>query len=155
MLGFVNRLGTFVTFAAIIASHAFAAAPPIILAKVLDPSVDPAHYLVSEKFDGVRAVWDGKVLRFRSGNVVNAPQWFIEKLPKTPLDGELWLARGKFYCRIWAWLFGTHVITFTHFDAIVAKDRVGSRDVEEKMRQRITQQVRLAGEFSFFRGAWT
>ena len=96
MLGFGRRLLAIVGFSAVVASSAFAAAPPIILAKVLDPSVDPAHYLVSEKFDGVRAVWDGTVLRFRSGNVVNAPSWFIEKLPKTPLDGELWLARGKF-----------------------------------------------------------
>ena len=70
--------------------------PPILLAKVLDPTVDPADYLVSEKFDGVRAIWDGKILRFRSGNTVNAPAWFIAKLPKFPLDGELWLARGKF-----------------------------------------------------------
>ncbi|MBL8523721.1 MAG: DNA ligase [Betaproteobacteria bacterium] len=71
-------------------------APPILLAKVLDPSVDPAQYLVSEKFDGVRAIWDGKTLRFRSGNVVNAPAWFLAKLPKESLDGELWLARSKF-----------------------------------------------------------
>lgn len=96
MLGFGRRILAIVGFAAVVASSAFAAAPPIILAKVLDPSIDPAHYLVSEKFDGVRAVWDGTVLRFRSGNVVNAPTWFIENLPKTPLDGELWLARGKF-----------------------------------------------------------
>lgn len=71
-------------------------APQILLAKVLDPSVDPAHFLVSEKFDGVRAIWDGKTLRFRSGNTVHAPAWFIAKLPAEPLDGELWLARGKF-----------------------------------------------------------
>lgn len=76
---------------------AAAASPPaIVLAKVLDPSVDPADYFVSEKFDGVRAIWDGEVLRFRSGNVVNAPAWFIAKLPKQSLDGELWLAREKF-----------------------------------------------------------
>ncbi|MBL0122540.1 MAG: DNA ligase [Betaproteobacteria bacterium] len=76
---------------------AAAASPPaIVLAKVLDPSVDPADYFVSEKFDGVRAIWDGEVLRFRSGNVVNAPAWFIAKLPKQSLDGELWLARETF-----------------------------------------------------------
>ena len=73
-----------------------AAPPAIILAKVLDPSVDPAQYLVSEKFDGVRAIWDGATLRFRSGNVVKAPAWFIARLPAQSLDGELWLARGKF-----------------------------------------------------------
>ena len=95
-LVFYSRALMLFASAAFAAMSAFAAAPPIILAKVLDPSVDPSHYLISEKFDGVRAIWDGKVLRFRSGNLVNAPRGFIEKLPKTPLDGELWLARGKF-----------------------------------------------------------
>jgi DNA ligase-1 len=79
-----------------LAAPATSAAPAIVLAKVLDPSVDPAQYLVSEKFDGVRAIWDGEAFRFRSGNVVHAPAWFLAKLPKQPLDGELWLARGKF-----------------------------------------------------------
>ena len=79
-----------------LAVPATSAPPAIILAKVLDPSVDPAQYLVSEKFDGVRAIWDGETLRFRSGNVVHAPAWFLAKLPRQPLDGELWLARGKF-----------------------------------------------------------
>jgi len=76
--------------------RADAKAPPILLAKVLDPSVDPAKYLVSEKYDGARAIWDGRTLRFRSGNIVNAPAWFLAKLPPEALDGELWLARGKF-----------------------------------------------------------
>ncbi len=71
-------------------------APPILLANILGPEVDPANYLVSEKFDGVRAIWDGKVLKFRSGREVNAPRWFIDKLPPQALDGELWLARGRF-----------------------------------------------------------
>ena len=73
-----------------------ASAPALLLANELGPNVDPAKYLVSEKYDGVRAVWDGKVLRFRSGRVVPAPSWFIAKLPQPPLDGELWLARGRF-----------------------------------------------------------
>jgi len=71
-------------------------APPILLANNLGPQVDPAEYLVSEKFDGVRALWDGKKMKFRSGREVPAPKWFIEKLPAQPLDGELWLARGRF-----------------------------------------------------------
>jgi DNA ligase 1 len=69
---------------------------PLLLANEYRESIDPALYLVSEKFDGVRAVWDGKVLRFRSGRAVAAPAWFSAKLPATPLDGELWLARGQF-----------------------------------------------------------
>jgi DNA ligase-1 len=44
----------------------------------------------------VRALWDGKALRFRSGRAVSAPARFIAKLPPQALDGELWLARGRF-----------------------------------------------------------
>ena len=69
---------------------------PILLANVLGEHIDPSAYLVSEKYDGVRAIWDGKTLRFRSGRTVNAPDWFIAKLPAEKLDGELWLARGAF-----------------------------------------------------------
>lgn len=73
-----------------------AAPPPLLLANVLGPQVDPAAYLVSEKFDGVRALWDGKSLRFRSGLTIAAPPWFLGKLPAQALDGELWLGRGRF-----------------------------------------------------------
>lgn len=68
----------------------------VLLAKTAPSGVDPEGYLISEKLDGVRAVWDGKVLRFRSERVVAAPTWFTEKLPKIALDGELWLGRGQF-----------------------------------------------------------
>jgi DNA ligase 1 len=71
-------------------------APPLLLANVLGPDVDVSKYLVSEKYDGVRAVWDGKTFRFRSGKQIAVPSWFIEKLPSESLDGELWIARGKF-----------------------------------------------------------
>lgn len=70
--------------------------PPLLLAERYRDSVDVSRYWVSEKLDGVRAVWDGETLRFRSGNPVPAPQWFIDALPKQPLDGELWLGRGSF-----------------------------------------------------------
>jgi hypothetical protein len=71
-------------------------APKLLLANVLGDHIDVTKYLVSEKYDGARAVWDGKTLRFRSGRTVAAPQWFLEKLPSEALDGELWIARGKF-----------------------------------------------------------
>lgn len=73
-----------------------AAQPPLLLANEISAKFDPAKYLVSEKYDGVRALWDGKVLRFRSGRMVTAPAWFVAKLPGQALDGELWLARGRF-----------------------------------------------------------
>lgn len=67
-----------------------------LLATVAPAGIDPTGYLVSEKYDGVRALWDGRTLRFRSGRTVAAPAWFTAKLPRTPLDGELWLGRGQF-----------------------------------------------------------
>ncbi|HYA29043.1 MAG TPA: DNA ligase [Acidobacteriota bacterium] len=71
-------------------------APALLLANEFSSKFDPAKYLVSEKYDGVRAIWNGKTLRFRSGRTVNAPGWFVTRLPVQPLDGELWLARGRF-----------------------------------------------------------
>jgi DNA ligase 1 len=73
-----------------------ALAEDILLANIYKRGIDVQQYLVSEKYDGVRAIWDGKVLHTRAGNVIAAPTWFIKDLPTTPLDGELWLERGKF-----------------------------------------------------------
>jgi DNA ligase 1 len=69
---------------------------PLLLAERYAGNIDVAQYWVSEKLDGVRAYWDGRQLRFRSGNPVNAPAWFLSALPTSPLDGELWLGRGSF-----------------------------------------------------------
>ena len=70
--------------------------PAILLANVYRNQVDVTQYLVSEKLDGVRAVWDGRSLRFRSGKPIHAPAWFVDALPAQPLDGELWIGRGSF-----------------------------------------------------------
>ena len=72
------------------------AAPVAMLALRYDASIDPAAYWVSEKLDGVRALWDGQRLRFRSGREIVAPAWFIAALPATAVDGELWLGRRRF-----------------------------------------------------------
>jgi DNA ligase 1 len=72
------------------------AAPALLLAQTAPTGIDPTGFLVSEKYDGVRALWDGRVLRFRSGLTIAAPEAFIERLPPVPLDGELWLGRGRF-----------------------------------------------------------
>lgn len=59
--------------------------------------IDPAGWLVSEKLDGVRALWDGRSLSFRSGLPIAAPSWFLRTLPAgVALDGELWSGRGRF-----------------------------------------------------------
>ena len=98
-----DRRFLFQSFGSIVASAlaapwAWAKAKPdlVLLAQDYTPGIDTSQYLVSEKYDGVRALWDGKILRFRSGRAIAAPEWFTAKLPATPLDGELWLARGEF-----------------------------------------------------------
>ncbi len=69
---------------------------PLLLAQDAPPDIDPAGHLISEKYDGVRAWWDGQALRFRSGGAIAAPAWFVARLPALPLDGELWFGRGRF-----------------------------------------------------------
>lgn len=83
-------LGVMAAAETIPAPHA-SASPDILLARVWRDEFDPAAFWVSEKLDGVRAVWDGRQLRFRSGRPVHAPPWFVAELPAQPLDGELWL----------------------------------------------------------------
>lgn len=72
--------------------------PALMLANVLqkDSDINLSYYWVSEKYDGVRAFWDGERLLSRQGNEYHAPLWFVAGLPKIPLDGELWLGRGLF-----------------------------------------------------------
>ena len=72
------------------------ATPALMLARDWQSGLEAKAYLVSEKLDGVRAYWDGKVLQFKSGRVIAAPAWFIAALPKTALDGELWLGQHSF-----------------------------------------------------------
>lgn len=96
----------------------------LLLAKDYDPSVhNIGGYYVSIKLDGQRAFWDGGVTRgldkrqvpwanpkdknklsqmctglwSRYGNIIHAPNWFVDKLPKGIfLDGELYIGRQKF-----------------------------------------------------------
>lgn len=58
---------------------------------------DVAGWWLAEKLDGVRAYWDGAVIRTRSWREIDAPAWFVAKLPRgVALDGELWGGRGTF-----------------------------------------------------------
>lgn len=72
--------------------------PNVMLANVLsdDTDISLSHYWVSEKYDGVRAYWNGERLISRQGNEYHAPLWFIKHFPKIALDGELWLGRQQF-----------------------------------------------------------
>lgn len=70
--------------------------PALMLAKVYHQGIDLQDYWVSEKYDGVRAVWNGTQLVSRGGNIYHAPDWFTSGFPNMSLDGELWISRQTF-----------------------------------------------------------
>ncbi len=57
---------------------------------------DVTGWWVSEKYDGVRAIWTGTRLLTRNGKDLRPPAWFTAGLPAVRLDGELWMGRGTF-----------------------------------------------------------
>lgn len=78
------------------ALHVYAQAPAILLAQIYNEDIPVQDYLVSEKLDGIRAIWDGQQLISRQGHHIHAPAWFTKDFPPRVLDGELWIARGRF-----------------------------------------------------------
>lgn len=69
---------------------------PVQLVGVYQSNIHLEEYLISEKFDGVRAIWREGKLVTKNGNPIYAPTWFIEALPDVWLDGELWSKRQDF-----------------------------------------------------------
>lgn len=72
------------------------AQPDVQLATVFPEGAHVEEYLVSEKYDGIRAIWTGEKLVTRQGNPIFAPKWFTDKLPNVWLDGELWSKHSDF-----------------------------------------------------------
>lgn len=73
------------------------------LSKKLDITEPPIGWWASEKWDGIRALWDGEKMISRGSGVgkpkvyTYVPEWFKEVLPGgIPLDGEIWIGRGLF-----------------------------------------------------------
>lgn len=71
-------------------------APELLLAHTWTDE-DPTGWWISQKLDGVRALWDGEKFISRLGNVYHAPFWFKEEIPNgIKLDGELFAGHKKF-----------------------------------------------------------
>lgn len=73
------------------------------LSKKLNISEPPIGWWASEKWDGIRALWDGEKMISRGSGVgkpkvyTYVPEWFKNTLPPgIPLDGEIWIGRGLF-----------------------------------------------------------
>ncbi|KQP19987.1 DNA ligase [Pseudorhodoferax sp. Leaf267] len=95
--GSTNRLRRALVLAALAATLPAAAAPPrLMLANVYRRGMPLAGYWVREKYDGLRAYWDGRQLWTRGGERIVPPAWFTAPLPGVALDGELWAGRGRF-----------------------------------------------------------
>lgn len=68
-----------------------------MLAEKYDGTQNVKDWLVSEKLDGIRCIWNGRRLYSRNNNEFFPPTWFTENFPRNIcLDGELFLARGMF-----------------------------------------------------------
>jgi len=70
--------------------------PDVMLANIYRQHEDVTQFWVSEKLDGVRARWDGRQLISRGGKLFITPEWFVRNFPARPLDGELWMGRGRY-----------------------------------------------------------
>jgi DNA ligase-1 len=68
----------------------------LLLATEWKSGDDPTGWLMTEKFDGIRAFWTGTVLYSRSGRELSPPDSWKVGLPSLQLDGELWIDRGQF-----------------------------------------------------------
>jgi DNA ligase-1 len=73
------------------------------LSKELGINEPPLNWWASEKWDGIRALWDGEKMVSRGSGLGNpkvytyVPSWFISILPPgIALDGEIWIGRGMF-----------------------------------------------------------
>ena len=116
-------------------SRATSAAAPLfapLLAQDWPAGRDPAGWLVSEKLDGVRALWDGQRMVFRSGRALALPQAIRERLPKEPLDGELWLGRGR----------------FEHVSALLRSERVPDADAWRGVQYHVFELPAGGGRFA-------
>ena len=80
----------------LLSGNLWADKPEVMLLKTYDGSQNIQGWLMSEKLDGVRALWDGHQLVTRQGNKIHAPKEFLQRLPPFALDGELWTQRADF-----------------------------------------------------------
>lgn len=58
---------------------------------------DPTGWWWSIKYDGMKARWIDRKLITRSGKTIPAPTWFIELLPDTDIEGELYFGLNTFH----------------------------------------------------------
>jgi DNA ligase-1 len=86
---------------------------------------DVSGWLMSEKYDGCRAYWDGETMWSRGGKVIAIPEAMRAALPSGgALDGEIHAGRGGFEVARQAVQYGrwTPECRFSVFDVPSLKD---------------------------------
>lgn len=71
----------------------------LLLNKISEQEIQKKNfngYLMSEKLDGVRGIWEAGKFKTRQDNPIHTPSYFAYNFPSFKLDGELWIARAKF-----------------------------------------------------------
>ncbi|NHG51391.1 DNA ligase [Campylobacter jejuni] len=71
----------------------------LLLNKISEQEIQKKNfngYLMSEKLDGVRGIWEAGKFKTRQDNPIHTPSYFTYSFPSFKLDGELWIARAKF-----------------------------------------------------------
>ncbi len=96
LLSIPGLLLLFLVSCAIFCSILFAREFALQKAKTYTHEEDITGWVMSEKLDGIRGYWDGKLLFSRKGMRLYPPPWFVERFPPFALDGELWSKRGDF-----------------------------------------------------------
>ena len=95
--------------------------------------IDVYQYIVTEKYDGVRAIFDGTKFVNSQGDTINAPEWFVQALGRLRgfmLDGVLWAGRGNSHAasrtvsRITPDDDEWKKITYVIFDALNSDDKI-------------------------------
>jgi DNA ligase-1 len=75
--------------------------------------IDPTGWLWCEKFHGCRVEWDGSVMWTRDGNIVAAPAWFTQGLPRHQhLSMEIWGGYGR-------WAAALNAVQHGRFDETI------------------------------------
>ncbi len=71
----------------------------LLLSKISEQEIQNKNfngYLMSEKLDGVRGIWEVGKFKTRQDNPIYTPSYFTYNFPSFKLDGELWIVRAKF-----------------------------------------------------------
>lgn len=61
-----------------------------MLLKIYKGDENLTNWLMSEKLDGIRGLWDGKNLKSRTQKILNPPKIWLKCFPKFSLDGEIY-----------------------------------------------------------------